>query len=506
MHSAYQTPTLTLTTEAPGRLTADVVVVAAFEDEPTFDNPAIAAAIGSEVAAFRSRGEFKAELFDVVSAVPAAAGWVAPRVLVVGLGKRAELTPDRWRRFGASAGIAARARRVSNIGIALPDSVVPVEVAVQALAEGVVTANFDGASYKTTGPSKTWLETVSICVAAIAAGIESAVERGRVLGECTNLARSLSNEPGNALTPRVFAERAVLAGGACGLTVEVLDEHRIAELKMGMLLGVAQGSAEPPRLIVLRYEPASGAAGGEVLGLVGKGITFDTGGISLKPAEKMERMKDDMSGGAAVLGAMVAIARLGAPVRCIGIIAAAENMPGGRAVKPGDIVTSAEGKTVEVINTDAEGRLVLGDALWYARQLGVTRLVDIATLTGGCVVALGPTTAGLFGAPVPWRDDVQRASERAGDRSWPLPDFDDFMEQLKSDIADFGNSGTRWGSASVGAVFVKEFTGGLPWVHIDIAGPAWAEESKPYQAKGPTGAGVRTLAELAMGAAEWTRL
>jgi leucyl aminopeptidase len=190
-------------------------------------------------------------------------------------------------------------------------------------------------------------------------------------------------------------------------------------------------------------------------------------------------------------------------VKCIGIIAASENMPGGRAIKPGDVITSAEGKTVEVINTDCEGRLVLGDALWYARQIGATHLVDVATLTGGCMVALGLTTAGLFGAPTSWRDEVQRASERAGDRCWPLPDFEDFMELLKSDIADFGNQGPRWGSASIGAVFVKEFSGGLPWVHLDIAGPAWAEEGKPYQAKGATGFGVRTLAELAFAASSW---
>jgi leucyl aminopeptidase len=293
---------------------------------------------------------------------------------------------------------------------------------------------------------------------------------------------------------------------AAGLSCEILDEHAIAALKMGLLLGVSQGSSEPPRLIVLRYEPKTNVAPKVVLGLIGKGITFDTGGISIKPADKMDRMKDDMSGGAAVLAGMAAIARLGAPVRCIGVIAASENMPGGKALKPGDVITSAEGKTVEVINTDCEGRLVLGDALWYARQNGATHLVDLATLTGGCVVALGLTTAGVFGTPEPWRDQVLRATGRAGDRSWPMPDFADFMDQLKSDIADFSNQGTRWGSASVGAVFVKEFAGGLPWVHLDIAGPAWCEEAKPYQAKGATGFGVRTVAELALAAGAWGKL
>jgi leucyl aminopeptidase len=353
---------------------------------------------------------------------------------------------------------------------------------------------------------RTWLDEVELVVRGpVGEDGHNAVERGRVLGECTNMARALSNEPGNALTPRIFADRVEAIASTAGLTVDVLDEQQIAGLKMGLLLGVAQGSSEPPRMIVLRYDPPANTAPEVTLALVGKGITFDTGGISLKPADKMERMKDDMSGGAAVLGAMVAIARLGAPVRCLGVIAASENMPGGRAIKPGDVITSAEGKTVEVVNTDCEGRLVLGDALWYARRLGATHLVDVATLTGGCMVALGMTMAGLFGSPVSWRDEVLNAGERAGDRLWPMPDDEEFMDLLKSDIADFGNQGPRWGSASIGAVFIKEFSGGLPWAHLDIAGPAWAEDAKPYQAKGATGAGVRTLAELAFAAGIWAR-
>jgi leucyl aminopeptidase len=243
-----------------------------------------------------------------------------------------------------------------------------------------------------------------------------------------------------------------------------------------------------------------------VLGLVGKAVTFDTGGISIKPAENMDKMKDDMSGGAAVIGAMSAIARLGAPVRCIGIVPMTENMPGGRAFKPGDILTSAEGKTVEILNTDAEGRLILGDGLWYARQLGATHLVDVATLTGACVVALGKTTSGLFGSPDNWVEAIRQASERAGDRSWPMPVHDDYKEQLRSEIADFTNTGGRAGGAITAALFLKEFSGDLPWVHIDIAGTAWAEEAKPYQPKGPTGVCVRTLAQLALAAESWSKL
>jgi leucyl aminopeptidase len=271
---------------------------------------------------------------------------------------------------------------------------------------------------------------------------------------------------------------------------------------MGMLLGVARGSHEPPRLVVLRHEPPQ-AASDVVLGLVGKGITFDTGGISIKPAENMDRMKDDMSGGAAVLCAMSAIARLQLPVRCIGIVPMTENMPGGRAIKPGDVLTSAAGKTVEILNTDAEGRLILGDGVWYARQRGATHLIDVATLTGACVVALGKTTTGLFGTPPAWVEHVRRATERAGDRSWPMPLFDDYKEQLKSEIADFSNTGGRPGGAITAALFIKEFAGDRPWVHMDIAGTAWAEDAKPYQPKGATGVGVRTLVELARDAASW---
>src|SRR5262249_14699332 len=297
-------------------------------------------------------------------------------------------------------------------------------------------------------------------------------------------------------TPREFARRSAALAADAGVKTEILDETQIEQLGMGLLLGVARGSAEPPRLIVFRWEPA-GAPASPVLGLVGKGITFDTGGISIKPADRMELMKDDRSGGAAVACAMRAIGLLKAPMRVIGIVPATENMPGGRAIKPGDILRSAEGKTVEVINTDAEGRLILGDGLWYARQLGATHLVDVATLTGAVVVALGKVTSGLFGTPDPWVEQVRRVANLAGDRSWPLPIFDDYREQLKSEIADFTNTGGRPAGSITAAMFLKEFTGGLPWVHMDIAGTAWSDDARPYMPKGATGVAVRTLASLA---------
>jgi leucyl aminopeptidase len=333
-------------------------------------------------------------------------------------------------------------------------------------------------------------------------GLARAVARGGILGEASNLARAFANEPSNTLTPRVFAERAAAAARDAGVGVEVLDEKAIAKLGIGLLLGVARGSSEPPRLLVLRHEP-KGAPAAPVLGLVGKGVTFDTGGISIKPADGMERMKDDMAGGAAVIAAMTAIARLGAPIRVVGVVPMTENMPGGRAVKPGDILTGAGGKTVEVINTDAEGRLILGDALWYAQQLGATHLVDVATLTGACVVALGKVVSGLFGRPDAWRDTVIEVANAAGDRCWPMPLYDEYFEQMRSEIADMMNSGGRAGGACTAAAFLKEFTGGLPWAHMDIAGTAWADEAKPFQPKGPIGVAVRALAELPFTFQRW---
>jgi len=283
-----------------------------------------------------------------------------------------------------------------------------------------------------------------------------------------------------------------------GITSEVLDERAIQALGMGMLLGVAQGSVEPPRLLVLRYEPA-GAPAGQTLGLVGKGVTFDTGGISLKPADGMERMKDDMAGGATVVAALRSIALQQLPIRAIAVVPMVENMPGGKAVKPGDILRAASGLTVEVNNTDAEGRLILGDALWYARQLGATHLVDVATLTGAVVVALGKTTTGLFGTPEPWLHHIRKAAETAGERLWPMPLFPDYRDQLKSEIADMVNSPGRPAGAITAAMFLKEFAGEGPWAHLDIAGTAWAEDHKPWQPKGATGAMIRTLIDVARG-------
>jgi len=501
MHTAHKAPAVALTARPAAEIDADLLVIPSFTDDDLAEEPELDRASGGEVTRARSRSEFTGKPYEVLSI--ALTGWKAPRAVLVGAGPRAEVTTDHLRRIATVGGLAARQRRLTRVAILFRPgtSVVPL-LAAQVVAEGAVLANYDGASWKTADQPTNWLERVELRIAAAPEGVQEALDRGRILGEYTNHARGLANAPGNELTPRAFAERASEIATSAGLAVEVLDESQIATLKMGLLLGVARGSQEPPRLVVLRHEPTQ-APPDVVLGLVGKGITFDTGGISIKPAENMDKMKDDMSGGAAVICAMAAIARLELPVRCIGIIPMTENMPGGRAIKPGDVLTSAAGKTVEILNTDAEGRLVLGDAVWYARQRGATHLVDVATLTGACVVALGKTTSGLFGAPPAWVEHVRRASERAGDRAWPMPVFDDYKEQFKSEIADFSNTGGRPGGAITAALFIKEFAGDAPWVHMDIAGTAWAEEAKPYQPKGATGVGVRTLVELAREAASW---
>jgi leucyl aminopeptidase len=484
---------------SPASIDADLLVIPWYEGESSSALSGLDGATSGEIHRALTQNEFQAKPFDVFTARVADRSWRAARVALIGGGARRALGTsgiDIIRKLAAAAGLDARKRRVARAAF-LVRGAGDASLLAQAAAEGLTLAEFYGGSYKTTeaqpAPPSSW--TIAFDESA-PAGHAEAVNRGRILGESSNLARGLANEPGNTLTPREFAARASAIAAEGNIKVEVLDERQLAELGMGMLLGVARGSSEPPRLMVFRHDPP-GAPATPVLGLVGKGITFDTGGISIKPADGMERMKDDMAGGAAVACAMRAIGLLKAPIRVIGVVPATENMPGGRAIKPGDILKSAEGKTVEVINTDAEGRLILGDGLWYARKLGATHLVDVATLTGAVVVALGKVTSGLFGTPDRWLEQVRRVADRAGDRSWPMPIFDDYREQLKSEIADFANTGGRPAGSITAALFLKEFTGGLPWVHMDIAGTAWADEGRPFMPKGATGVAVRTLASLA---------
>ena len=328
------------------------------------------------------------------------------------------------------------------------------------------------------------------------ASLQRALDEGRILGESQNFTRELVNEPSNRMTPTILANRAQEMAKEVGLKCEVYGADKLKELKMGAFWGVAQGSDEPPALIVMRYEPA-GAPEKPVLGLVGKGVTFDTGGISIKPADNMEKMKYDMAGGATMIGAMRAIALLKPKVKVIGIVCATENMPSGKAQKPGDVQTAMSGKTIEVINTDAEGRMVLADGLCYARQLGCTHLVDAATLTGAVVVALGYANAGIFANDEEIYQRFTKALNAAGEKMWRLPLDEEYKDQIKSSIADIMNTGGRWGGAITAAMFLKEFAEDTPWIHLDIAGTAWMEDTKPWIAKGPSGIAVRSLVEFA---------
>jgi leucyl aminopeptidase len=489
-----------LFTGDPGTLETDVLVIPAFDGEALAAVvPGLDAATNGEIARASASGEIRGRIYDFF--LTPALGWKAARVAVEGAGKAPDFTTERLRKLASAAGLMARARRVSRVAFLLRGPFGGAD-GVQAVTEGLLLAAFSVDHYKTgerLGPPPADMVVVA---EGDERTLSAALARGRVLGEASNFARELANEPSNVLTPRVFADRAATAARDAGVEVEILDEKRIEALKMGLLLGVARGSAEPPRVLVMRHDPP-GAPAAPVLGLIGKGVTFDTGGISIKPADGMERMKDDMAGGAAVVAAMCAIAKLGAPIRVVGVVPMTENMPGGRALKPGDIITGAGGKTVEVLNTDAEGRLILGDALWYAQQLGATHLVDVATLTGACVVGLGKVVSGLFGRPDAWRDVVNDVANRAGDRAWPMPLYDEYFEQMRSEIADMVNSGGRAGGACTAAAFLKEFTNGLPWAHLDIAGTAWADEAKPFQPKGPIGVAVRTLAELPFSYRRW---
>ena len=506
MAPSVLSPVVRLVTEPLSRVETDLLVVPAFEGEAVAGAlPAVDEATRGEVARARASGEFKGRLYELFVTPASGGGWLPARVAIAGAGKAADFTTERLRKLATASALMARGRHFARVAFVMRGPI-PAREAVQAITEGLILAGFSVDQYKTGerfGPAATALTIVAPAQEISGTrALEAAVHRGQVLGDSSNLARGFANEPSNILTPRVFAERAEAIAREAGVAVEVLDEKEIARLGMGLLLGVARGSAEPPRVIVLRYDPPDAPAA-PVLGLVGKGITFDTGGISIKPAEGMERMKDDMAGGAAVICAMRAIGLLNAPIRVIGVVPTTENMPGGKAMKPGDVLTGAGGKTVEIINTDAEGRLVLADGLWYAQKLGATHLIDVATLTGACVVALGKVVSGLFGRPDAWRDTVRAVAEAAGDRAWPLPLYDDYFDQIRSEIADMINSGGRPGGACTAAIFLNEFTNGLPWAHMDIAGTAWADEGKPYQPKGPIGVAVRTLAQLPFTYQSW---
>jgi leucyl aminopeptidase len=432
--------------------------------------------------------------------IHAPAGLKTARLLLVGAGKREQFTSVTLRKIAGAALRYLKARSVKQFAFLIRENNATEEFA-QSIVEGALAANFESDKYKTEKKNDKSVDTLVLTGysdADRAAG-EKGLSRGRIIAEAQNFARDLINEPSNKLTPKILAEKAEAMAKQAGLAVEILDEKKITDLKMGALLSVAQGGPEPPRVMVVTYTPANLKPGAPVIGLIGKAVTFDTGGISIKPADGMEKMKYDMAGGATMLGVMRALAALKPNVKVICVVPSTENMPGGKAQKPGDIQTAMSGKTIEVLNTDAEGRLILADGIHYAKQLGATHLIDAATLTGAIVVALANVNAGVFGSDQPFTDKLLASSKVAGEKMWQMPIDDDYREFIKGTVADIQNIGSgKGGGAITGAMFIKEFTGDSPWIHLDIAGTAWNDDAKPWLAKGPTGVALRTLVHLVM--------
>jgi leucyl aminopeptidase len=492
---------------APSQIETECLAIVILDrgekDKPQVTVECSDAAVREAVASVLASAEVTGRAFET-TLLHAPAKLKAKRLLLVGGGKAKTFSAFELRRVAGAAARFVKDRNIRGFAFAVPENGIgngsdgsDGEAAVRAVVEGVFVADFDPDTYKSDRKDQS-LEAFTVVARGDQGKLQQALEAGRIVGESQNFTRELVNEPSNRMTPTILGERARKMAAEVGLKCEVFGADKIKELKMGAFWSVSQGSDEPPALIVLRYEPA-GAPEKPVLGLVGKGITFDTGGISIKPADGMEKMKYDMAGGAAMLGAMRAIALLQPKVRVTCIVCASENMPSGKAQKPGDVQIAMSGKSIEIINTDAEGRLVLADGLHYAKQLGCTHLVDAATLTGACVVALGMINAAIFASDETMYQQFRTALDRSGEKMWRLPLDDEYKEIIRSGIADMVNSGGRWGGAISAAMFLKEFAEDTPWIHLDIAGTAWMEEAKPWIAKGPSGIAVRALVEFTRG-------
>lgn len=468
------------------RVEADALAVAVFEDEAVPDTLKAASAWMEQL---KSSSEFSGKSGETaIQHLPQ--GFSAKRLVLVGSGKKASFDSAALRKAVGGTVRTLKQKGVKTLAFALGSG------DAEAAVEGAILGNWEPDRYKTKSESK-FLDSFLLVAETDSAATREGFERGKILADAQNFTRELVNEPANRLTPPILAERAQEMAKTFGLECEILDQDRMKQLGMGSLLGVAQGSAEPPALIVIRYKPEGTPSSKDHLGLVGKAVTFDSGGISIKPAEGMEKMKYDMAGGAAVLGAMRAIAQVKPSIPVTALVPTVENMLSGKAQRPGDIVTSLSGKTIEVLNTDAEGRLILNDALTYAQKLGCTHLVDAATLTGAIVVALGYVNIGAFTNNDSLMAKVMTASKAEGEKMWQMPLDDEYKDLLKSSFADIANIGGRWGGSISAAWFLREFVGDTPWVHLDIAGTAWLEETKPFLAKGPTGVCVRTFTKLA---------
>jgi leucyl aminopeptidase len=514
----------TLSTASPSQFETECLVVPVLDaaennngdksDKSDKHNPQIQTddkAVLDAAADLIASGEVTGKMLEI-ALLHKPAGLKAKRLVLIGGGKAKNFSSYELRKLAGAAVRNLKAKDLKSFAFVAPSLWTGqadtssqstlifkrggMEDAVKSIVEGAFVGNFDPDYYKSDRKEQKIDElTVLVPGQASTQSLQTAMDQGRIIGEAQNFTRDLVNEPGNRMTPTILADRAKKMCDETGLKCEIYGGDKIKELKMGAFWSVAQGSDEEPRLIVMRHEPA-GAPEKPVLGLVGKGITFDSGGISIKPGEGMEKMKYDMAGGAAMIGAMRAIAQLKPNLRVIGIVCASENMPSGKAQKPGDVQIAMSGKSIEIINTDAEGRLVLADGLHYARQLGCTHLIDVATLTGACVVALGMVNAGIFANDEDFYERFSKSLQKSGEKMWRLPVDEEYRDMIKSNIADIVNSGGRWGGAVTAAMFLKEFVGDTPWLHLDIAGVAWMEDNKPWIAKGPSGIPVRSLVEF----------
>jgi leucyl aminopeptidase len=477
----------------------DLFAFPVFEDEAA-ESPSLDAMnriTRDVVKSVLSSREFKPEL-NQTCRIYKPAGLKAQSLLLVGAGKKKYFEPARLREIVGAAVRVARSVKSKKLAF-LCRGGHAAGLSSRIAAEGAIYADYDSDIYKTLDKEDRDLESLWLVFETRVPEqeVREGIRRGEIVGEATNFARTLGNEPSNILTPTRFAERALAIGAEAGLSIEVIEREQMEKLGMNTLLAVSRGSEEPPKLMVLRIPDTKGKKKGALLhALVGKGVTFDSGGISIKPSEKMEDMKGDMAGGAAVLGTMVALAQLKPRIPVMGLIPAVENLPSGKATKPGDVVKSYLGKTVEIINTDAEGRLILADAMAYARTLGAKQIIDIATLTGACVVALGHVNGGMMGTDQKTIDRLRNNCRLTGEGLWQLPIDDEYRKAIQSEIADIKNIGDRWAGAITAAKFLQEFVEDTPWVHLDIAGMDLDHEGRPYACKGATGFGVRTLVQL----------
>lgn len=487
------------------QVAADAIVIDLFENETSLPAAAreVDKALQGAISQLLTQKEIRGKLGEVLllhtlGKIPSS------RVALVGLGKKKELTPDKVRRASADVARALRkagAARVATVAHGAGVGGIALGKAAQCTVEGCLLGLYLFQRHKTKDPETREIKEITLVEkdSHKIPALEKGAFLGRVMAEATNLARDMGNEPANFMTPTHLAQQAMDIARTWGLEVSVLEREEMRALGMGGLLGVAQGSEQPPKFIVLRYkgDPASS----KTLGFVGKAITFDSGGISLKPSEGMAEMKSDMSGGAAVLAALGAIAQLKLKINVTALVGATENLPSGAALKPGDIVKAVNGKTIEIISTDAEGRLTLADVLGYARKQGISPIVELATLTGACHVALGDYCSGAFTNNQELVERVVKAGEESGECHWQMPMMEEYKEQNKSDVADIKNVGGRFGGAITAALFLAEFAEDTPWVHLDIAGTARIEKDMGYLVKGATGVGVRTLINLALAVA-----